>query len=121
VLNSYDVLGGPHSFNAVWTTTRFHDENPKIYAAFLAALDSAEKLIVADPDKAASLYIRNEKSKMAPAKVAAMIRLPENQWTMVPQRVMQFARFMNQTGAVSTKPDSWKDLFFPEIHSLDGN
>jgi NitT/TauT family transport system substrate-binding protein len=34
---------------------------------------------------------------------------------------MQFALFMNQTGAVSTKPESWKDLFFADIHALDGN
>ncbi len=121
VLNSYDVLGGPHTFNTVWTTTRFHDANPKVTAAFLAALDRAQKIIVADPAKAATLYIRNEKSKIPPAKVEALIRLPENEWTMVPKRVMQFATFMNQTGAVSTKPDSWKDLFFPEIHVMEGN
>jgi NitT/TauT family transport system substrate-binding protein len=29
VLSSYDVLGGPHTFNVVWTTQRFHDANPK--------------------------------------------------------------------------------------------
>jgi NitT/TauT family transport system substrate-binding protein len=35
VLSSYDVLGGPHTFNVVWTTQKFHDDNPKVYAAFL--------------------------------------------------------------------------------------
>ena len=29
VLNSYDVLGGPATFNVVWTTTKFRDENPE--------------------------------------------------------------------------------------------
>ena len=41
VLNSYDVLGGPATFNVVWTTAKFHDENPKVYAAFVKALDEA--------------------------------------------------------------------------------
>src|SRR6185369_5761537 len=27
VLNSYDVLGGPATFNTIWTTTAFHDKN----------------------------------------------------------------------------------------------
>lgn len=121
VLNSYDVLGGPHSFNVVWATQRFHDAHPKEFSAFLAALADAEKSIVADPDHAASLYIRNEHSKDAPAKIAALIRLPENQWTMVPQRIMQFASFMHQTGAVSGVPTSWKDIFFPEIDGMNGN
>jgi len=121
VLNSYDVLGGPHSFNTIWTTQRYHDAHPKEYAAFLAALERAQKSIIANPEHAAELYIRNEHSKEDAGKLVALIRLPENQWTMVPQRVMQFATFMNQTGAVGTKPDSWKDLFFPEIHDLKGN
>ncbi len=121
VLNSYDVLGGPHTFNTVWTTTRFHDANPKVYAAFLAALDHAQKLIIADPDHAAELYIRNEASKIPAKRVAELVSDPVNQWTMVPLRVMPFAVFMNQTGVLGTKPESWKDLFFPEIHNLDGN
>ena len=121
VLNSYDVLGGPHTFNTVWATTKFHDANPKVYETFLAALDRAQKMIVADPAKAAELYIRNEKSKIPAAKLIALIKLPENEWTMVPKRVMRFANFMNQTGAVSTRPESWKDLFFTDIHALDGN
>eukprot|EP01037_Dinobryon_pediforme_P014975 gene14976-15114_t len=121
VLNSYDVLGGPHTFNAVWATTKFHDANPKVYETFLAALDRAQKMIKADPARAAELYIRNEKSKIPAAKIIDLVKLPENEWTMVPKRVMKFANFMNQTGAVSTKPDSWKDLFFADIHALDGN
>lgn len=121
VLNSYDVLGGPHTFNAVWATTKFHDTNPKVYAAFLAALDRAQKSIIADPDHAAALYVRNEKSKIPQVKIAALIGLSENRWTMVPLRVMPFADFMNKTGAVATRPESWKDLFFSDIHALDGN
>lgn len=121
VLNSYDVLGGAHTFNTVWATTKFHDANPRVVEAFLAALDRAQKMIVADPVTAAALYVRNEKSKIPAAKLVALIRLPENEWTLVPKRVMKFATFMNQTGAVSAKPDSWKDLFFADIHELDGN
>ena len=45
VLNSYDVLGGPATFNVVWTSSKFHDENPKVYAAFVKALDEAEAMV----------------------------------------------------------------------------
>ncbi|MFZ2947844.1 MAG: ABC transporter substrate-binding protein, partial [Desulfuromonadaceae bacterium] len=41
VLNSYDVLGGPHTFNVITTTKAFHDNNPKTYAAVFAALEEA--------------------------------------------------------------------------------
>ena len=38
VLDSYDVLGGPATFNVVWTTGRFVQRNPKLVPIFLAAL-----------------------------------------------------------------------------------
>src|SRR2546425_10640559 len=41
VLNSYDVLGGPATFNVIWTTTKFKSDNPKLYDAFVKALDEA--------------------------------------------------------------------------------
>src|SRR2546430_6292669 len=44
----YQVLGGPHTFNVVWATSRFHDRNRKVLAAFVAALDQAMKEIAAD-------------------------------------------------------------------------
>src|SRR6185295_15959566 len=31
VVNSYEVLGGPATFNTIWTTSAFHDKNPKTY------------------------------------------------------------------------------------------
>src|SRR3989440_4894101 len=41
VLNSYDVLGGPATFNVIWTTAKFRNDNPKLYDAFVKALDEA--------------------------------------------------------------------------------
>jgi NitT/TauT family transport system substrate-binding protein len=120
VLNSYDVLGGPHTFNAVWATGKYHDANPKVIAAFIAALDRAEKQIVADPMAAAAVWIKAENAKIPQEKVAKMIMLPENEWTITPKKTLEFANFMQSVGAVPTRPESWKDLFFPEIHDLPG-
>ncbi|RYF73626.1 MAG: sulfonate ABC transporter substrate-binding protein, partial [Comamonadaceae bacterium] len=38
VISSYDILGGPATFNVLYTTQKFHDQNPKTYKAFYAAL-----------------------------------------------------------------------------------
>src|SRR5204863_854102 len=48
VLNSSEVLGGPTTFNVVWTTAKFRSENPKLYAAFLKALEEATREINKD-------------------------------------------------------------------------
>jgi NitT/TauT family transport system substrate-binding protein len=121
VLDSYEILGGPHCFNVIWTTTKYHDRNPLVIKAFLAALDEAMKSIVADPAGAAAIWIADEHSKMAQDEVERIIKLPENEWTMTPKKVMSYAEFMARIGLVSGKPASWKDVFFPEIHDLPGS
>jgi NitT/TauT family transport system substrate-binding protein len=40
---------------------------------------------------------------------------------MTPQNVATFANFMQKQGLIKVKPDSWKDMFFPEVHGLPGS
>jgi NitT/TauT family transport system substrate-binding protein len=121
VLSSYDVLGGPHTFNVVWTTQKFHDDNPKVYAAFLTALNEAMALIKSDPKRAAAIYIDEEKSKLSPEFVEQMIRDPENVFTTTPQKVMKYAEFMHKIGAIDNMPKTSSELFFPEFRTVAGN
>ena len=121
VVDSYDVLGGPHTFNVVWAATRFRDENPKIVEAFVAALDEAVNFINANRKEAAEIWVRAENSRMPAAEAERIIRLPENEWTMTPKKVMAYADFMSRNGLIPARPESWKDLFFPEVHGLPGS
>jgi NitT/TauT family transport system substrate-binding protein len=121
ILDSYDVMGGPHTFNVVWATTKFHDENPKLIRAFIDALSEAEKMLRDEPARAAAIYVKVDNAKMDPKEVERMIRLPENEWTIVPKNIIAYADFMHRVGALSVKPASWKDLFFPEMADLPGS
>jgi NitT/TauT family transport system substrate-binding protein len=121
VLNSYDVLGGPATFNTVWTTSRFRSENPKIYAAFVKALNDAIAQINRDKHAAAQAYLRISKDKDSLANIERMLNDPQIVYTTTPQNVMKYVDFMAKTGAIKAKPDSWKDLFFPEAHGLPGS
>ena len=121
VLDSYEVLGGPHTFNVIWATTKFHDDNPKVIEAFVAALDDAMKQIAANPAEAAAIWVKAENSKLSPDYIEKLIRLPENEWTMVPKKVMAYAEFMGRIGMLSPKPESWRELFFPATHKLPGS
>ncbi|HEX4553973.1 MAG TPA: ABC transporter substrate-binding protein [Xanthobacteraceae bacterium] len=121
VLDSYEVLGGPHTFNVVWATTKFHDDNPKVVQAFIAALDDAMKQIAKDPAEAARVWVKNENSKIPVAEIERMMRLPENEWTMVPKRIMSYADFMSRVGLIAAKPAQWQDVFFDAIHKLPGS
>ena len=121
VLDSYAVLGGPHTFNVVWATSRYHDAHPLVMAAFMAALERAMAQIREQPEAAAALWVRIEHARMDAAQAAAMVRLPDNEWTTAPRRVMQFMRFMHSTGVIGAEAGDWRALFFPEAHGLDGS
>jgi NitT/TauT family transport system substrate-binding protein len=121
VLNSYDVLGGPATFNVVWTTSKFRSENPKLYEAFVRALDEATAMINNDRKAAAEAYLRISKDKDTVQEILAMLNDPLIVYTTTPQNVMKYVDFMARTGTIKVKPDLWKDLFFPNVHGLPGS
>ncbi|UVL32520.1 ABC transporter substrate-binding protein [Pseudomonas sp. B21-041] len=121
VLSSYDVLGGQATFNVLYTTEKFHDENPKTYKAFYDALAEAEKIIKADKPAVAQAYIRVEQSKLPLALVEQIVKDPEIDFTVVPQRTFIYAEKLQELGVLKNKADSWKDYFFEEAHGGAGS
>jgi NitT/TauT family transport system substrate-binding protein len=121
VLDSYQVLGGPASFNLVWTTSKFRNENPKVYAAFTKALDEATAMINKDKKWAAEAYLRISKDKDSLDNVMKVLNDPEVKFTTTPQNVIKYVDFMHKIGSIKAKPASWKDLFFPNVHNLPGS
>lgn len=121
VLNSYDVMGGPHTFTAAWTTSRFHDQNPTVYKALMGALEEATKIINADKRAAAQLWIEDAHSKLSLDFVTSVLSGAQVKWTLTPENTMKYADFMHRVGAIKTAPASWKDLFFPEIQNTPGS
>ena len=121
VLNSYDVLGGPATFNVVWTTSKFRAENPRLYQAFVQAFDDATAQINRDKRAAAEAYLRISKDKDSLENILRMLEDPQIVFTTAPQNVMKYVAFMYKTGAIKAKPDAWQDLFFPNVHGLSGS
>ncbi len=121
VLSSFEVLGGPGTFNTVWATSSFREKNPKLFGAFIAALDESVKFINADKKAAAALWIKAEKSKLSQAFIDKILADPDNVFTTTPQSVMKYVDFMHKVGSIKEKPASWKDLFFPEVHGKQGS
>jgi NitT/TauT family transport system substrate-binding protein len=121
VLNSFDVLGGSHTFTAIWTSKKFRDGNPKLYKAFIEALKEATEIVNKDRRKAASYWIADSKSKLPLDKAAAIVSGTQVHWTMVPENTMKFANFMASVGRLKAKPQSWKDYFYPEAYGMNGS
>ena len=119
---SYDILGGRASALVVVTTSKFHDANPKLYKAFLAAQKEAIDAINKDKRKAAQDYISIAKdTKNSVDDIFAVINDKDYAFTLSPEKVFKTAVFMGKVGSVKEPPAKWQDLFFPDIHDLPGD
>ena len=121
VLNSFDAMGGSHTFTAVWCSAKFRDGNPKMYQAFVEALKEATDILNKDKQKGANYWIEDSKSKLAPAMVGKIVSGPQVHWTMVPENTIKYADFMASVGRIKVKAASWKDYFFPEAYGMNGS
>ncbi len=120
VLNSSDVIGGPVSNGVVFGTKKFYEANPKVMAAFQSAMDIAMDMIKNDPPKAAEVYLASTKEKISADDLTRLITAHDLLYTKTPTNTMKIADYMHRAGMIKSDVKSWKDYFFPELHSLPG-
>jgi NitT/TauT family transport system substrate-binding protein len=114
IVNSTEILDGHINFNILATATKFHRENPKAYAAYLAAMQEATDIINKDKRAAAELYIRMTKDKSSVDEILKiMIAAGDYNFNQRPEGDMRMIQFMHTIGAIKVKPESWNDLLFP--------
>ena len=121
ILTSDDVMGGSTTFTMISTTSKFRQGNPQIVAAVLKALEEANRMIVADKNMAADLLVTSEGGGLTREEIVEVLNDPHVKFTTTPENVMKYAEFMHGAGSIKNRPGSWKDLFFPEIHSAPGS
>jgi NitT/TauT family transport system substrate-binding protein len=121
VIDSNRIFGGPTTVIMAFTSTRFHDANPKTYRAFLAALKEADDMINADKRAAAETFVKLSGARAKIEDVMVSLDDPGTIFTTTPQGVMQYFDFMHRAKLIAAKPGSWKNVFFPEIHDIPGS
>jgi len=121
VVHSYELLGGKTTSTLVWCTGEFRRENPKTYDAIMAALREATDIINRDKRAAAELYLRMTNGKESLDNMEKILSHRDIEYTLTPRSMVKYADFMHQTGSIKVKPESWKDMFFPEVYELPGS
>jgi NitT/TauT family transport system substrate-binding protein len=122
VFKSYDITGGMHTNGVMLTSKAYHDANPKVCGAVLAAQQEANDFIRANPRQTAEIYLALTGDKMASVdQMAGWVADPDVVYTTVPMKVMDFAVFMHKVGRLKRQPDSWKDMFFEESQDVEGS
>lgn len=121
LLSSTDVLGGPAHVTNSFTTQKFHDANPKLMRAFIAAVDEASDLIAKNPKEAAEIYLKVTKEKTTVAEMVALFQTPGGIFNATPVNSKVYADYMQRAGIIKRKAVTWKDYFFSDIHDRDGS
>ena len=123
VLTTDDIMGGSTTFTMVSTTARFREQNPKVFAAVLRALEEANRRIVADKKTAAEILLASTGGEkgFSVGEIVEVLNDPHVKFTTTPENVMKYATFMHDIGSIRNQPGTWKDLFFPEIHGAPGS
>jgi NitT/TauT family transport system substrate-binding protein len=121
VLKSYDTLGARHTNGVLVTSKKFHDANPKLCGAVVAAFEEADAFIKAHPREAAQIYLTVAKDKNPLDALEKMVADPDVDYTTTPVSVMKIVDFLYEVGRIKKKPASWKEMFFPEAHELNGS
>ena len=122
IMNSDDVMGGSTTFTMISTTQRFHDENPKTYGAFVAALKDAQGMIAANPREAATVLLASMGGRgVTVDELLSIMADPGTKYTIVPENVLKYAHFMHEIGSLRRDPNSIADLFIPDPDTVRGN
>jgi ABC-type nitrate/sulfonate/bicarbonate transport system substrate-binding protein len=123
ILTSEQVMGGPSNWSVLFTSTNFKTQNPKAIQAFVRALDDSIKFIKAHPSEAADIYLAGSKEGgVTKPEVLDILGNGSINYTLVPQKIMTYAKFMHGVGTLKVMPASWKEPFFPDyVQDLPGD
>jgi NitT/TauT family transport system substrate-binding protein len=120
VLNSTELFDEPLSFNIIATTAKWRGENPKLYAAFIAAMKEATDIINADKRKGAEIYLKVSGDKTPLDEVMEVLADKDIQYNTRVGGIRAFVTFMAKTGTLKNPPADWRDMFFPEAFAGAG-
>ena len=115
VVSSDEITGGAYSFNVIASTGKFRAENPKLYGAFLSALQEATDFVNKDKDAAADIYLKVSGDKTPKAEILEIMAQPEVKFTTEVVNLGIFTDFMAKVGTLKNPPKDWKtEMVFPE-------
>jgi NitT/TauT family transport system substrate-binding protein len=122
VTTAYEIMGGTMTGLTFTSSEKFRGDNPKVFEAVAKAFDESLDWINSDKRRAARLYIEMTREKrLSEDDLFALFNTKDMEYTKTPNNVGRMVDFLYSIGSVKAKPQSWKDLFFPEVHGLPGS
>lgn len=115
VFDTNELFDEPLNSNVMFATTAYHDANPAAVRAIIAALDEANELIAADPDRAAELYLEISGDRLEKDDVLALLNDRGTIFSTQPTGTLEVVQYMADSGLIPRRPETAEDLYFPRI------
>ncbi|RJE84230.1 ABC transporter substrate-binding protein [Paracoccus onubensis] len=121
VLDSFEVLGGPHTFNLIWAKNDFIENNPQVTAALMGALEESIAFIKENPEEAARIWAEAEATNLTHEEIVELITDERVNWTTTPEGILPYVEYMSRSGLITVSTEDWRDIFFETVHDTDGS
>jgi len=121
ITDLYAVEGGAVTGLNFVSTEQFRKANPVTYDAVVAAFDEAINWINTDKRRAAQFYLETSKEKMSLDDLTQILTAPDYIFGQTPHGVTAALDMLHKTGTIRTRPQSWKDMYFPEAWQFPGD
>ncbi|MDP0926759.1 ABC transporter substrate-binding protein [Paracoccus onubensis] len=121
VLDSFEVLGGPHTFNLIWAKNDFIENNPQVTAALMGALEESIAFINENPNEAARIWAEAEATNLSHEEIVELITDERVNWTTTPEGILPYVEYMSRSGLITVSTEDWRDIFFETVHDTDGS
>ncbi|MDI3538231.1 MAG: NitT/TauT family transport system substrate-binding protein [Bacillota bacterium] len=118
--DAFTAFGEPFSYIVAVAAGEFYREQPQTYQAFCAALEESLHFIRTNPEEAAEILARAEKT-VPTATYKEYLTWPGTNWDITPRGIMHYARYMQKAGYIKKTPTSWQEVTYPNLHSLEGS
>lgn len=119
IMDSYDLFGGPHTFNGVYAKEDFIKCNENVEKALLRVLGQANSTINSQTPEAAKI-LSKEIGGMDAKSVEKELKDKDSKFTTRPINVTKFADFMYEEKIIDTKLTT-NDMFFDNAATKKGS
>jgi NitT/TauT family transport system substrate-binding protein len=114
VVDSIEILG-PLTLDVVFAPKKLVEKEPWIAAAFLGALDEANRIIMEDRRAAAAIYVAASGVKVPVDDVMRILSAPETGFSVLPRQLMDYVEFLYMVGTIRARPRAWTEMFAPML------
>ncbi len=114
VLSGIDAFGGEFTFIVGVTTAQFHDQNQRVYQAYLKSLHQAMEFVRKNPKQTVALL--SAEYQIPEADLLKYLQAPGTDYRPEVKGIKQFAAFMKQNGYIGKVPQRASEIFWENVN-----